>query len=242
MAVLIQGDKPGNVTLPVRKRQFQISFNRPFIEHIDTENTFEQAVTCHSRLILKGRQLWNNQVQVQIGHAKVTPQAVSDTEIVVDLAALAASETRLLRAGVQGIQILHPAPPSSRSTGYELGVESNVKPLVLCPTILTGDGGIRVAIEERDEDRYWGEIGVQVQGEIEPLQRVFLILNGLSDEDSRSYIFRASRRSEASQTASFLIENVVAGAYLARIQIDGAESPLWVNENDEYAGPMVVIP
>ncbi|MBE9140927.1 DUF4255 domain-containing protein [Nodosilinea sp. LEGE 07088] len=247
MAVLIEGDKPGSAPLPIRRRQFiddgvGNKSTRPVIEQVDVENTSEGAVTAQSRLIIKGRNLWHSQVQVQIGAAQVTPQEVSPTQVVVDLSALSGAERRSLRAGVQGIQIIHLAAGRQRAAASGGEVESNVEPLVLCPTISRDGQDMSSTTEERDEDRHWGDIAVTIDMEIAPTQRVFLILNGLAEHRAESYIFRASRRSSNERTARFPLEAVAPDRYLVRVQIDGAESPLWINDNEEYADPTVVIP
>ncbi len=242
MAVLIQGDKPGKAALPVRKRQFNVSFNRLHIEQVELENTLEQAVTQRSRLVLKGQNLWHPHAQVQIGDVKVTPQEVTDTKIVVDLSALNDSEAQLLKAGVQGVQVIHPPAQFQVSTSYSAGIESNVLPLVLCPVILEEPERPLVTVEERDEERYSGTVTVQADINIVPNQRVFLILNGLADEQPDSYIFRAARRVDVTTTMTFPIENIAAGSYLIRLQVDGAESPLRVDDEDRYIGPAIVVP
>lgn len=247
MAVLIEGDRPGNAPLPIRKQNSPVSSIKntlfyPIIEDIETENTLEGAVTINSKLIIKGKQLWHPQAQVRIGEAVVTPQEVTETQITVDLSALRENEKSLLRAGVQGIQVIHPASEPPRSQRHGGGAESNVKPLVLCATILHEGPGISASVQEQDEDRYKGEITTRVDMVIGPNQRVFLILNGLSNHGPKSYIFRANRRTSQQSSATFPIADVMADTYLVRIQIDGAESPLWVNEIEEYAGPTVTIP
>jgi hypothetical protein len=289
MAVLIEGDRPGDVSLPVRKRYFlNNSYGRPEIEQVTAENLTENFITINSRLIIKGRNFLKLRVekrilffwwkyylqvqdeisessqeysswfrslcywvlswrvtQVQIGAARVTPHEVTETRITIDLPSLAVEEASLLRAGMQGIQVIHPPPCNPRSIQTEVGVESNAKPLVLCATIPREVLEIFEGLREEDEDCYQGGITIPTDIFIGPTQRVFLILNGLSEESPKSYIFRASRRIDSLTTASFPITSVVADTYLVRIQIDGAESPLFVSEfgeTQEYAGPTVTIP
>ncbi|PSN10536.1 DUF4255 domain-containing protein [filamentous cyanobacterium CCT1] len=251
MAVLIEGDKPGNAPLPIRRRQFIKNggnsgignkLTRPVIEQIEVENTVEGAATSQSQLIINGRNLLHSRVQVQIGAARVTPQTVSETQVTVDLATLDEVERRSLRAGVQGIQVIHLSDSEQRTAIPRGEIESNVEPLVLCPTILSGPQGMTSTTEERDEDRHWGEIAVTIDMEVAPAQRVYLILNGLSEPNSESYIYRAFRRLNNEQTARFPLEAVAADRYLMRIQIDGAESPLLVNDSEEYAEPTLVVP
>jgi hypothetical protein len=289
MAVLIEGDRPGDVSFPVRKRSFlNQSFDRPEIEQVITENLIEQAITINSHLILKGKNFlklrfekrtlffwwkcyfqvqnelaeippenssWFRSLfywvlswrvtQVQIGAAKVTPHEVTETQIVIDLPSLDIAEACFLRSGSQGVQVIHPPTSNPRSIQKEVGVESNAKAITLCGTIPQNIIETPDTIREEDEDRYQGEITIPVDLSIGPEQRVYLILNGLSGDCPRSYIFRASRRVNPQATATFYISDVEANTYLARIQIDGAESPLFTRELSpipEFIGPKVAIP
>lgn len=244
MAVLIEGDKPGQVSLPIRKRQITVGSTllRPVIAQVQAENTVGGVLTSRSRLTIQGQNLAHPRIKLQIGAARITPVArdVGDTQVTIDLTALDGEERRWLRAGVQGIQVVHlpEAPPRAATRWGE--VESNVEPLVLCPTIVMGS--VTISVEEREEERYWGQITVTTDLEVAPTQRVYLILNGCSDHQPEAYIFRAARRLDNTAVLSFPIEAAAADGYLLRLQIDGAESPLLVNSRDEYAEPTVVIP
>ncbi|MDX2241490.1 MAG: DUF4255 domain-containing protein [Leptolyngbyaceae cyanobacterium bins.302] len=270
-AVLIEGDKPGKVTFPVRRPQFNISSARPIIDKVEQINDADfnksepriqagEPITCCSSLIIRGRQLKargqqslghhqqsNEITQVHIGKAKLTPQVIADNQVKIQLASLALEERSGLRAGVQGIQIvrvtteqifLEGKPPYQ--TTYR--VESNAIPLVLCPRILGDSAGISLQTVE-NEGAIQTNALVQVDVRIAPEQRVFLLLNRLSgehdpEEDEKTYIIAALPRSETADTIAFPVDDVVAGTYLVRIQVDGAESPF----NEEQLEPRVVIP
>jgi hypothetical protein len=118
-------------------------------------------------------------------------------------------------------------------------IESNVIPLILRPTITIHPH--RRNLEEVEVGLYSGDIEIQVDLRIGFKQRVFLLLNGITGENYESYIFAAKRRTRQTHTLIFSLENIKIGDYLARVQIDGAESPLNV-DNDRYSGPILQIP
>lgn len=257
-AVLIQGEKPGKIALPVRKRQFFVSPVRPVIEKVelekfrsrgeqleDVEDVEEvrqvEPLTRSSNviLIIKGRRLRGEKTIVRIGRVEITPQTATEDEVRVQLSSLSPQESSLLRAGVQGIQVVHQFQGQVMAPDSE--VESNVLPLVLCPKILNGSEGVAMLnAEEQDEDIYRGHITAQIDVTIAPEQRVYLLLNGV--ENPKTYIFKAPRRTSNANLIEVSIQNVIAGAYLVRVQVDGAESPLLVDQDDQYSGPMVTIP
>jgi hypothetical protein len=258
-AVLIQGEKPGKATLPVRRREFFVAPVRPVIDRVKLEKPRSEAqfddddidrepepLTRSSSLVLtiRGRRLRGERTSVRIGRVEVTPQAVSDDEVRVQLSLLRPQESRLLRAGVQGIQIVHQAQQRFRSdivTAQASEVESNVLPLVLCPRLINGNEGVAMLnAEEQDDEIYRGNVTAQVDVTVAPEQRVFLLLNGI--DTAKTYIFRASRRTAETNVIEFSIEAVFAGIYLVRVQVDGAESPLIVDVDDQYIGPTVTIP
>lgn len=255
-AVLIQGEKPGRTALPVRRREFSVAPIRPVIEQvklerpprsaaIDSIEEFEEEMpeplnrSSDWIIVIKGRRLLGERTIVRIGRADLTPQSVSDEEVRVQLLQLLPEETSLLRAGVQGVQIVQQVRGRSHTSTPE--VESNVMPLVLCPTILNGNEGVAMLnAEEQDEDIYRGRVTVQVDVTVAPEQRVFLMLNGI--ETPKTYIFRADRRTGNTNMIRFPVQDVVADSYLARIQVDGAESPLIVDRDQQYIGPVVTVP
>lgn len=271
-AVLIEGDKPGKAALPVRRRQISIGSARPVIEKVKPQETLDEAITCSSSLVILGRQFQGRgqqerqrQVQdeatqvprqvayvqteitqIRVGRAKVTPQEVTDNEVKIQLSLLNAEEARLLRAGVQGLQVVRWSVEQTTSDGQptsesRYSVESNVMPLVLCPTIVEAEIE-RGDIQEQAEGKYQATITVPVDVVVSPEQRAFLLLNGFTDNNAQTYIFAAARRTVDANSLVFLIRDVIAGSYLVRVQIDGAESPLTLNANEQYSGPSLVIP
>ena len=254
-AVLIQGEKPAKTALPVRKRQFYVALARPVIDKIEFERPSIKGIrpeedearsrepeplTRSSPLILRiqGRRLRGDRTQVRIGRAEVTPQTVTDEEVQVQLSALHPRESSLLRAGVQGIQIVHSFQQRPTSSDFE--VESNVMPLVLCPSIVNGSQGATLAdAVEQDEETYRGNVLVQMDVTIAPEQRVFLLVNEV--ENARSHIFRAIRRTTEMSNITFPFQDLMTGTYFVRIQVDGAESPL-ISTDEEYTGPTIAIP
>lgn len=241
--VLIEGDKPARRALPLRGCQFYVTPNQPVVERVIVEGGHNQPITLSSTLIIRGKQLRHAGVQIRIGDAKVTPQEVSDTQIKLNLATLPASEVAGLRAGVQGLQVLHPV---AKRTSFDIdrAIGSNVIALVLCPTLTEI---VLANTQMTEDDEYCGDIRVQVDLLIGKEQRVFLLLNELTSHNPAAYIFKADPREADGHLVGFAMKDVRAGRYLVRIQVDRAESPLTVDTNpnnptfEQYIGPTVEI-
>jgi Pvc16 N-terminal domain len=251
--VLIEGEKAGKRSLPLRSRQFFVTPTQPLIEQVTSENGVNQPITLSSSLTITGKHLRSNHprvpARIRIGEAEVTPQAVSDTQITLNLAALPESEGRSLRAGVQGLQVMHPIPgntsadPALTAADLERVVGSNVVPVILNPVILSANPD---EIANDGDDLHTGTVRVQTDVTLGSNQRLFLLLNELVPRNPAAYVF-GIRRSTEGDSAVFPIYGVQSGIYLVRIHVDNAESMPTFDEEpdsptfDQYIAPAVEI-
>ncbi|MEM9004233.1 MAG: DUF4255 domain-containing protein [Cyanobacteria bacterium P01_F01_bin.86] len=255
-AVQIEGKKEGRAALPVRRRVVSIAKSRPTIKKIDLQE-HKRPITLASDLVVRGQQLMElDHTEVRIGKSRIRPKSVQNNQLLLQFSQLTDSEIAELRPGVQGLQIFQTESLSPQDLGHPRSemrsVESNVIPIVLCPTIVNGSEGIsKIYIEENfSDDRLFGLLSVQTDLLISPQQKAFLLLNCISSGKSRSsngrsnndgtYIFRAKHRHEDTRLLNFEIENVCRGKFLVRIQVDGAESPL-LHNGKRYTGPLVTL-
>ncbi|MEL6780138.1 MAG: DUF4255 domain-containing protein [Cyanobacteria bacterium J06597_16] len=248
-AVLIQGEKAGQTSLPVMSRSTSISVIRPLISQID-QAAGNSLITIDSTIIVQGRQLAGKNMitEVQLGKTRVVPQEATDTSVKLSFSDLTDAEKLRLRAGSQGLQIIHlQAQPGevsiSDGRSFEKSVESNVMPFILCPTIQHSQ---RIHLQDLDfneEDTlYRATVQIEIDLQVDPKQRAFLLLN--SKSQSQTYIFRAAKRRVTTQQLSFPIWNVQASEYFLRVQVDGAVSPLLtdiIDNQKQYSGPLLVI-
>jgi hypothetical protein len=252
--LLIENHRPVRSPLPVRTRNLYVrAFRQPVIDEIRSQAAEghpiigNQPILPGYRLVLLGRQLRGDDTVIRIDNIEVIPagEDLSDTQVI---AALPAN----LAAGVHGAQVVHQVsmgtPPVPR-----LGIESNVFAFVLRPEITApvaisnsqsaGDGTISADLE------------VTVNPAVGDRQRVVLLLNEilpaasppLPFEQPRSYSFVRPVVPTASPPGPFdaliiPITGVQPGAYLVRVQVDGAQSLLTVDAEGRFDGPQVIIP
>ncbi len=246
-AVFIEGNKTSSRPLPVRRIEFYTNPTQAMVSQVVSEAGANQPIVASSSLVIRGKQLQGERSQImpqiRIGECKLRPQKVDDKEILLDLSLLPTEEVHWLRAGVQSLQVLHLIPRRTR-LDPERFIGSNVVPFVLCPTI------VEVEVEELEDNGdgfYSAEVSVEVDLTVGVGQRVLLFLNERSLSNPAAYIFTAHSRNEDANVVVFPICDVKPGDYLVRVQVDGAESPLYVDTNpdsetyEQYIHPMVVI-
>jgi hypothetical protein len=249
--VLIEGRSAPRTALPVRARNlYVVSFRQPVIEQVVSAAGAQQPILAGSVLRIIGGALRGEPTRVRFGQDVVaSPGAVSDTQLEVALPAG-------LRAGVRSVQVEHPrlmgTPPVPHA-----GVESNAAPFVLQPTVTLAVSDVAPTEENGAPVVVNGVTlcSATVTAAFDPLvgraQRVKLLLyeaNAPDGRSARAYTFDAPLAAETfspsqteTATIAFEVERVIPGAYLARVQVDGAESPLTVDASGHFAGPQVTI-
>lgn len=243
--VLIESEEIPQPALPVRERNiYLVGFRQPGIARILSQAAAGEPILANQpilsgyRLILEGQQLGGDKTQVRLGQVDIDldPASVRDSRISFVL-------PDTVKAGVQGIQVVHLLPISQPPRDYRY-VESNVAAFVLRPSI-TGDITVTNLQGSGDEPRS-GILTVPVNPAIGSQQRVVLLLNQRlgADPSERlaAYSFTAPPRTADVTAIDIPLKNVKAGTYLVRLQVDGAESLLTVDSSNQYAGPSVTIP
>ena len=251
--VLIESRKSTKSALPVRARKVYVdSFRQPVVEKImsqvkpDDPIVEDQPILAGYNLVIEGRQLTGEAVRVNVGGIEVTPapENISDTRIISSLPAG-------LQAGVRGVQVIHQKLMGSPPVPHR-GFESNVAPFVLHPRI----EGISVTnVQDSDSNLHSVDVQLTVKPAVGERQRVVLLLNEfkqspLSPVETTpmlSYSFLSPPMALLSppgptENLTIPITRVRAGRYLARIQVDGAESPLGTDSAGQYNSPKVAVP
>ncbi|MEO1761988.1 MAG: Pvc16 family protein [Cyanobacteria bacterium J06629_18] len=187
----------------------------------------------------RSQPFYRSKPEIKIGEAKITPQKVTDGEISLNLASLSKEERNLLRTGIQSLQIIYTLVPKRFPSEPTRIVSSNTVPFVLCPKV---EKVVEVEkIEDSENGFYSALVKVRVDLVVGKGQKVLLFLNERSIFSPAAYIFSANSRSQDTNYLVFTVRDVKRGKYLARVQIDGAESLLSVGENQEYDSPAVII-
>ncbi len=237
--VLIESDDTPQSTLPVRERNvYAVPFQQPVIEQVMPSEGPDKPIVAESTLFIVGKKLRGDVTLVRIDDAEITPAPgdVSGAQITIPMPAG-------LQAGVHGLQVIHQMLMGTPPVAHK-GVESNLVAFVLHPAIikttvsnLKGTGSA-----PRSAD-----LTIKLDPTVGQNQRVVLMLNEISSGEAASYTFVAGSRDTDTDTITISISGVKAADYLVRVQVDGAESPL-ITDTDEnsptynqYIGPEVNI-
>jgi IPT/TIG domain-containing protein len=250
---LIETDDTAGPTLPVLERNvYTVPFRAPIIEEIKLDSPVAGPITPLSTIVIKGRALRADVIQVKFGGSKlpaVIPTFVADNELKVVV-------PPDLRAGIQGLQVQQQFLMGSPATPHR-GFESNVGPFVLAPSI-TQPNAPTFAQTSIDPNTQLlsGDITVNFTPKITKSQRVKLLLNEFHSPTTRApfgHVLAAPRQNgigandQETDTVVFKVKDVAAGDYLVRVQVDGAESPLERDTDpnsqtfNEFIGPRITI-
>ena len=201
-------------------------------------------------LIVRGQSFKASDAETQllVGEARLTPKTVEDAELRINLQHIPGNEIEQLRAGMTGLKISQvwegkPSESSQEESAQEPPrfLESNAIPIGLRPTIRNLGSVATVRAAAGEDGLYAGEITVEVDLIVAAKQKVFLLLNGA--DRIKAYVFRQGYRREDVRKLTFNVDGMEAGEYLVRIQIDGVESLLELEEDgDRYVSPKISIP
>ena len=245
--VLIESNKSVKTAVPVKGRNvYAVPFKRPVIARIGSKVTAtaitfnDQKIFSGNYLVLSGQDLKGDIVTITIDGIKVPGETyVTDTEIIFPLPAG-------LQAGIHGVQVVHERPMGSPPIGHA-GVSSNIEAFVLSPQI---NNVHPTVINDMGDSLRSADISITVIPAVASTQRVILLLNELNAPVNRlpfSYSFQwpvvfSEIPLPPVTIISVPVSGVAMGTYLARIQVDGAESPLEMDDvTHYYSGPTLSI-
>ncbi len=247
--VLIESSRSTKSALPVAARNvYVMPFDQPTVDSIADSTGESAAITALSTLLIKGKQLRADDTQVLIGGIDMTAD-VSDLRETQITLVFPAPLPAGMYAGIQTVQVVHIRKMGTPEVDHA-GIESNVEAFVLHP-IITANAptGVVASIVDGVNVKS-GNIKIHFNPKVEKTQRVVLLLNELNPPANRaalSYSFKSASGNGVvdpnTETASVTIafKNVIPGAYLVRVQVDGAESSLEINGTGKYAKPKVTI-
>ncbi len=241
--VLIESSDIPRRALPVRKPRFGITPQRPIISKVTSldpltelwDSREDRLILTNSTIAIEGLRLQGNNNLVRIGGVDVIPQEVSDQRIVVDLSTIPNHD---LRAGVQGIQVL------KRNSQEQKINESNVFPLVIIPTLQ------KIAVEAVrpiGDEQYTVRVSITTQPTMGKNQRLNLLLNSTTGRRDQEYVFKIPPLEADVENMITEISPIATGSYLVRLQVDGVESLLTIDTDQnspnyqKYIAPLLVI-
>ena len=225
--VLMESDDTPREALPVLARNLYVStFRSPNIDRVISQAGADAPIAAGSTLFIQGQQLRGGDATlVMLEGLERIPTAVTDNLITLPLPGN-------VHAGVQGLQVVQKKNMGTPPTAHR-GFESNVAPFVLRPTI-----GVTSAVASVSGGT---DVVLNLTPNIGIGQRAVLMLDSLPGDPVRSFMSQPVVSAVDSSQVIINIHGVPTGKYLARVQIDGAESLLTTTAN-VFSGPTVTMP
>lgn len=208
--VLIEAEEIISVPLPVvQPKVYVLPLHQPVIERITVEGG-DPRIFPDSTIAITGRDLKGDVTKIRINDQEKVVQPETDERITVDL-----SEWTGLQAGACGVQVMHATMMGEPEELRDV-IGSNVVAVVLHPRI------------EGSPVAQAGALKVTMTHPVEPSQKVYLLLNSISDKGGFSY--PASPRTDGTSEIDFQVPGLTGDRYMVRVQVDGAESPINFSE------------
>jgi hypothetical protein len=259
--VLIESRRSVRAALPVandKRRIYVIPFRYPLINSVVNAAGDLAPIAAGATLEIRGRDLAAevtllnlDGIELPLSAGQVTPELISQP--------LTSPLPAGLYAGVKGVQVLHRLKMGDPETDHQ-GVESNVAAFVLRPTITSGPVigsgdvlGLVSTTETIDGTTVQlraGRLRLTFDPEVGEEQRVTLLLNELNAAPgtrARAYTFSAPAgngvpaNQDDTATVEVPFRRVVAGTYLVRAQVNGAESLLGTDGTGLFTTPQVAL-
>ena len=227
--VFIEEELTPATPLPVRERKlFVVPFQQPFIEEVDP-----QIIASGATLTIAGQNLRGDVTKLKFGASLAAPATVTADKITVALPAT-------LQPGVRTVQVIHDFDfQTGLGNEPHRGFESNVAPFILQPKIMT---------TPLPDTPHGGTLTLTFAPPVGREQSVALLLNS----DMNNYVIPLPTRSPSdpptATSFNFKIPTtILPDIYLLRVRMDGAESALEVDTDDQsptynqYIGPNLKI-
>jgi hypothetical protein len=236
--VLIEGKEEPKTALPVLERGlYGVPLLQPVVEQVVSQAGLNLPIIEGSTVVLRGKQLGGGVTEVRVGEKdpiKPAPQNVSESQITVKL-------PTGLRAGVQGAQVIHSLDIGTPAAPHRI-IESNVAAFVLHPIVRKKSNGDYDVVLSNPQGTgnapRSADVTVRLRPKVGKNQRVTLeLLKG----ETIAHLFAVAPPNAATDEITFHISDVMTGIYFVRVRVDGAESPLDRDVNNQPIAPKVTI-
>ena len=259
--VLIESRRSARGALPVandKRRIYVVPFRYAAIESVVSADGDREPITVGTTLAIRGRELQGDVTIVNLDGIELTPPAAAVTPERVTVS-LASPLPAGLYSGVKGVQIVHRLKMGDPEVDHR-GYESNAAAFVLRPTVTNGPvipGGDVLDLLSTSEvingttvQLRKGRLRLSLDPPVARSQRVVLLLNEINAAPGvvpHAYTFPGPSGngvpdgSADAPSIEIPFARVVAGTYLVRVQVDGAESVLSQSGVGVFEAPRVAL-
>lgn len=259
--VLIESKASTRSALPVandKRGIYVVPFRFPAIYDVVNVLGDRAPIAVNAKIAIRGRDLLGDSTLVNFDGVEIAvPSNATADRVELTLTSPLPSG---IYAGVKGMQIVQKIPMGDPPVDHR-GTESNVAAFVLRPTITNGpvigpaDVLNLVSSSETIDGQVVqfraGSLRVKFDPRVGRDQKVTLMLNEFNvapNAVTHAYTFASPSSNglapgvDDTDTIDIPFTRVVAGTYLVRVQVDGAESVLTQDGSGLFVAPTVVFP
>ncbi len=194
-------------------------FQEPTIEQIIAPPETDGKIVANSILTIRGRRLRSQIPRIRVSGIEklIEPKHIQDSQMSLLLPSG-------LAAGIHSLQVIHlatgnPQPPAAAE------IASNIMAFILHSRI----AATIAACTSLGNNLYTAAITVKFNPPVLRGQQVILLLDRVSPDPSAAYTIPVPERGEDTDSITVPIDNIQAGNYLVRVQVDGAQS--WLSQS-----------
>ncbi|MEH0845823.1 DUF4255 domain-containing protein [Micromonospora sp. CPCC 205711] len=239
--VLIDPVRGAREPLPVRAvTAGTVDAQVPEVDQVRADGPTGTPVTAGATLVVTGRHLVGADTRIRIGAAGAVPTSATAGELRVPLSAF----DRPVPAGIAGLVVTHSVdlgdPPAPRPA-----LSSDAVPVVYRPLVTVAPADV-VVDSTRTVDGValcTGAVTVTVDPRVGATQQATL---SLTAADGGTVLAAPAGNGVApgaddTDRIRFAFRDLPAGTYLARLRVDGVDSPLTADPSGRYTRPAVVL-
>lgn len=227
--LLIESTRPTRATLPVKERVVvTVPLLHPSITAVEPLIVPFSAAPL---LTLKGSGLQEVGASAFVGDLAAPISAgATDSSMTVTLPAG-------VHAGTNQVRVAHRALMPDGT--FRTSESSNSAPFLYAPRIRPKGPGLDVT-PSLSGPPLKGKITVKIDPQVGKDQKATLLLNPIGTS-AETLSFPSPTLSADTDTIAFVVAGLVAGDYLIRVEVSGAQSPLIQDAGGNYIGPKVTL-
>jgi hypothetical protein len=210
--VLLESDDAAPTSSPPPKVSniYVAPLRGPRVDRVVALSGGGQPIVATSTLQIEGAELSGDLVVVLMDGQEYAPSSIADAQILLPMPSS-------LRAGLKGLRVVQKTPLGAGSPHPGCGFESNLARFVYSPTLIKAKAAANATPP-----------GFSVTATLAPNvaagQRVVLLLNDPTADPPVAYVSPPTLMTADGPQVTFLVTAIPNGPYLARVQVDGAES------------------
>jgi hypothetical protein len=212
-----------------------LPFRQPLVASIQPALASAAFILAGSQIVIAGENFIldpaSGASSVLIGGQMQTPASITDTQIVVALPSG-------LAAGAQTVQIVQSLMLGVPPVAHQLGFQSDLATFVLHPQINRSNGGYEILAGPGAGSPPGTSVIATLTPPVRAGQRAILELLSPAQPDV-ARLFDGGVATADTDTVSFPIAGLPSGSYLARIRVDGAQSPFDVDPSGTPIAPVI---